>query len=130
MSATVGVGIGALALAWVMSHPLVTAPIAGPSRSAEHLRLLRETLTVQLDENSRSEIGAMFADGCRGFVADSVPAGLCEDRAVRPSSPCGPRAALAIHAQYRTFDPLHTQTHTIAAIADVAPVAAVATRSR
>ena len=63
MSATVGVGIGALALAWVMSHPLVTAPIAGPSRSAEHLRLLRETLTVQLDENSRSEIGAMFADG-------------------------------------------------------------------
>jgi aryl-alcohol dehydrogenase-like predicted oxidoreductase len=56
-----GVGAGALALAWVMSHPLVTAPIAGPSRSGEHLRLLREALAVQLDEPSRTQIGSWFA---------------------------------------------------------------------
>jgi aryl-alcohol dehydrogenase-like predicted oxidoreductase len=56
-----GVDAGALALAWVMSHPLVTAPIAGPSRSGEHLRLLREALTVQLDEQGRSQIGSWFA---------------------------------------------------------------------
>jgi aryl-alcohol dehydrogenase-like predicted oxidoreductase len=56
-----GVDAGALALAWVMSHPLVTATIAGPSRSGEHLRLLREALTVQLDEPSRSQIGSWFA---------------------------------------------------------------------
>jgi len=60
-AAALGVSAGALALAWVMSHPLVTAPIAGPSRSGEHLRLLREALTVELDEHGRSQIGSWFA---------------------------------------------------------------------
>jgi aryl-alcohol dehydrogenase-like predicted oxidoreductase len=59
-AAVLGVGAGALALAWVMSHPLVTAPIAGPSRSGEHLQLLREALTLELDEHSRGLIGSWF----------------------------------------------------------------------
>ena len=61
-AAALGVSAGALALAWVMSHPLVTAPIAGPSRTSEHLRLVREALTVQFDENSRDQIGSWFAE--------------------------------------------------------------------
>jgi len=60
-AAALGVGAGALALAWVMSHPLVTAPIAGPSRTGEHLRLVREALTVPLDEQGRAKIGSWFA---------------------------------------------------------------------
>jgi len=56
-----GVSAGALALAWVMGHPQVTAPIAGPSRTGEHLRLVREALTVELDDHSRDRIGSWFA---------------------------------------------------------------------
>jgi len=44
------------------THPLVTAPIAGPSRTSEHLRLVREALTVQFDEHSRDQIGSWFAE--------------------------------------------------------------------
>jgi aryl-alcohol dehydrogenase-like predicted oxidoreductase len=55
-----GVSTGALALAWVMHHPLVAAATAGPSRSAEHLRLLREALTVSLDAATRDEMAAWF----------------------------------------------------------------------
>jgi aryl-alcohol dehydrogenase-like predicted oxidoreductase len=49
-------------LYWVACHPLVTAPIAGPSRTSEHLRLVREALTVLLDEHSRDRIGSWFAE--------------------------------------------------------------------
>ena len=56
-----GVSAGALALAWVMRHPLVTAPIAGPSRASEHLRLLREALKLSFDVDTRDEIAAWFA---------------------------------------------------------------------
>jgi aryl-alcohol dehydrogenase-like predicted oxidoreductase len=55
-----GVSTGALALAWVMHHPLVAAATAGPSRSAEHLRLLREALTVSLDAATRDEMASWF----------------------------------------------------------------------
>jgi aryl-alcohol dehydrogenase-like predicted oxidoreductase len=52
---------GALALAWVMSHPLITAAVCGPAREAEHLRCPREALGIDLDERARAEIGAWFA---------------------------------------------------------------------
>lgn len=50
---------GALALAWV-GNPRVTAPICGPARTGEHLRLAREALAVDLDDSARAEIGAWF----------------------------------------------------------------------
>jgi aryl-alcohol dehydrogenase-like predicted oxidoreductase len=53
---------GARALAWVIEHPQVTAAICGPSRSAEHLRLARQAIAIDLDEASRSSIGAWFAE--------------------------------------------------------------------
>ena len=60
----IGVSPGALALAWVMGHPQVTAAVAGPARSGEHLQLLREALTVKLGELERQEVGAWFARQC------------------------------------------------------------------
>jgi len=51
---------GALALAWVTNHPQVTAAICGPSRRAEHLRLPRQALTIELDAPTRARIGAWF----------------------------------------------------------------------
>ena len=58
---TLGVSCGALALAWVMSHPQVTSAIVGPSRGAEHLRVAREAQAMEaLDERTRSEIGSLF----------------------------------------------------------------------
>jgi aryl-alcohol dehydrogenase-like predicted oxidoreductase len=55
------VSTGALALAWVMSHPLVTAAIAGAARASEHLSLVREALAVELDGPSREQIGSWFS---------------------------------------------------------------------
>ena len=55
-----GCGTGALALAWVMSHPKVTAAICGPSRRAEHLELARQALSIELDESARTKIGSWF----------------------------------------------------------------------
>ena len=55
-----GVVPGAFALAWVMGHPQVTAPIAGPARSSDHLQFAREALKVRLDEVERDEIAAWF----------------------------------------------------------------------
>jgi len=54
------VSTGALALAWVMGQPEVTALIAGPSRSPEHLRLAREALSLELAEEELAEIGCWF----------------------------------------------------------------------
>jgi aryl-alcohol dehydrogenase-like predicted oxidoreductase len=56
-----GVSTGALALAWVMQHAQVTSAIAGPARRAEHLKLAREALGIELDEASRQEIGGWFS---------------------------------------------------------------------
>jgi len=51
---------GALALAWVLRQPAVTAVVVGPSRNAEHLRLAREALAVELDDADEQEIGRWF----------------------------------------------------------------------
>jgi 1-deoxyxylulose-5-phosphate synthase len=47
-----GVSLSGLAMAWVMSHPQVTAPIIGP-RKAEHFEPVREGLGVQLSAEER-----------------------------------------------------------------------------
>jgi aryl-alcohol dehydrogenase-like predicted oxidoreductase len=54
-----GVSMGGLALAWVMSHPLVTAPIIGPRR-VEHLEPVREALTLQLTPQERDKLSELF----------------------------------------------------------------------
>jgi aryl-alcohol dehydrogenase-like predicted oxidoreductase len=45
-----GVSCGALALAWVLHHPDVTALISGPSRTAPHLGLAAQAMIVELDD--------------------------------------------------------------------------------
>lgn len=50
----------ALAVAWVMSHPAITAPIIG-ARSAQQLRPSLKGLDVQLTEETRSMISRMSA---------------------------------------------------------------------
>jgi aryl-alcohol dehydrogenase-like predicted oxidoreductase len=57
-----GVSMGGLALAWVMSHPLVTAPIIGP-RKAGHLQPVAEALGVELTAAEREELSGMFEVG-------------------------------------------------------------------
>ena len=54
-----GVSMGGLALAWVMAHPLVTAPIVGP-RKPEHLQPVREALQLKLSLSERDEISRVF----------------------------------------------------------------------
>jgi aryl-alcohol dehydrogenase-like predicted oxidoreductase len=48
-----------LALAWVMSHPLVTAPIIGP-RKVEHFTPVQEALSVQLTTSERDVLSNLF----------------------------------------------------------------------
>jgi aryl-alcohol dehydrogenase-like predicted oxidoreductase len=55
-----GVSMGGLALAWVMSHPLVTAPIIGP-RKPEHFQPVREALELRLSVEEREAIGGLIA---------------------------------------------------------------------
>lgn len=54
-----GVRTAALALAWVLSHPLVAGTIVGPRRP-EHLDLVREALELQLTEDERGELAELF----------------------------------------------------------------------
>lgn len=54
------VSLSGLALAWVMSNPLVTAPIVGP-RKPEHLKPVEEALNVKLSEAERENIGMIFS---------------------------------------------------------------------
>src|SRR5262249_22093401 len=51
---------GALALAWLLGEPRVTAAVVGPSRSAEHLQLAREAIAIELSGADRRAIGAWF----------------------------------------------------------------------
>ncbi|MGQ0603607.1 MAG: aldo/keto reductase [Anaerolineales bacterium] len=53
------VSLGGLALAWVMAHPLVTAPIVGP-RKPEHLQPVREALQLKLSPSERDEIAGLL----------------------------------------------------------------------
>jgi aryl-alcohol dehydrogenase-like predicted oxidoreductase len=55
-----GVSPGAMALAWVIAHPLVTAALAGPCRTPEHLEIAREALSINLDSATRDEISRWF----------------------------------------------------------------------
>jgi aryl-alcohol dehydrogenase-like predicted oxidoreductase len=54
-----GTGMASLALAWVMTHPLVTAPIVGPRRP-EQLEPARHALDIRLSEAERAEIAAFW----------------------------------------------------------------------
>ena len=54
-----GVSMAGLALAWVMSHPLVTAPIVGPRRP-EHFQPVREAVELKLTPDEREELSALF----------------------------------------------------------------------
>jgi len=54
-----GVDSATLALAWVLSHPLVTAVVVGPRRP-EHLEPARRALDLRLSEEERHEIAGLF----------------------------------------------------------------------
>jgi aryl-alcohol dehydrogenase-like predicted oxidoreductase len=54
-----GASMAALALAWVISNPLVTAPIIGP-RSPQHLQPAIEALGITLSEIERQAIAGFF----------------------------------------------------------------------
>jgi 1-deoxyxylulose-5-phosphate synthase len=54
------VSVSGLALAWLRSHPLVTAPIVSPSKAAQW-QAVREALTLDLAEDERAEISAIFS---------------------------------------------------------------------
>ncbi len=53
------VSMAGLALAWVMSHPLVTAPILGPRRP-EHLQPAQEALQISLTAQEQQAIAGFF----------------------------------------------------------------------
>ncbi len=55
-----GASTAGLALAWVMAHPVVTAPIIGPRRP-EHLSPAIEALALTLSESERQSIAGFFA---------------------------------------------------------------------
>ena len=52
--------VSGLALAWLRAHPLVTAPIVSPSKPAQW-EAVREALVVDLSEDERAEISALFS---------------------------------------------------------------------
>jgi aryl-alcohol dehydrogenase-like predicted oxidoreductase len=56
-----GTDMAGLALAWVMSHPLITAPIVGPRRP-EHLEPARRALEIRLSQEERGTIAGFFED--------------------------------------------------------------------
>ncbi len=56
-----GTEMASLALAWVMSHPLVTAPILGP-RKPEHLEPARRAMQMKLTETERQTIAGLLTD--------------------------------------------------------------------
>jgi aryl-alcohol dehydrogenase-like predicted oxidoreductase len=55
-----GVDMATLALAWVLSHPLVTALVVGPRRP-EHLEPAHAALGLDLSQTDRDELGTLFA---------------------------------------------------------------------
>jgi len=54
-----GTDMATLALAWVMTNPLVTAPIVGPRRP-EQLEPARRALDIHLTEDERATIAGFF----------------------------------------------------------------------
>ena len=57
-----GVDMASLALAWVMSHPVVTSPLIGPRRS-EHLDIVDSALKIKLEADERATISGFFKNG-------------------------------------------------------------------
>jgi aryl-alcohol dehydrogenase-like predicted oxidoreductase len=55
-----GVECGALALAWLLQHPEVAAPVIGPSRQPPHLLLATQALRVTLTDTDFTEIESWF----------------------------------------------------------------------
>lgn len=55
-----GISMAGLSLAWVMSHPVVTAPIIGPRRP-DHLEPVREAMDVRLTSAEREHLATFFA---------------------------------------------------------------------
>ncbi len=55
-----GVSLAGLALAWVMSHPQVTAPILGP-RKPEHFRPVHEALSIRLTDEERQKLANLLS---------------------------------------------------------------------
>ena len=55
-----GVETGALALAWLMARPDVTALISGPSRVAPHLALAARARRVELDDEVTERLTELF----------------------------------------------------------------------
>lgn len=53
------ISMGGLALAWVMSNPLVTAPIIGP-RKIDHFQPVHEALTIELTQSERQFLTDLF----------------------------------------------------------------------
>jgi 1-deoxyxylulose-5-phosphate synthase len=56
-----GVECGTLALAWLLHHPEVTAPVIGPARRSPHLELAARALQVAVSDKEFAEIGSWFA---------------------------------------------------------------------
>ncbi len=56
-----GVECGALALAWLLHHREVTAPVFGPARSSPHLVLATRALDIVLSDGDFAEIESWFA---------------------------------------------------------------------
>jgi aryl-alcohol dehydrogenase-like predicted oxidoreductase len=54
-----GIQMTALALAWVLSHPLVTGAIVGPRRP-EQLDVVRDAIELEFDPDERAEIAGLF----------------------------------------------------------------------
>jgi aryl-alcohol dehydrogenase-like predicted oxidoreductase len=54
-----GVDTATLALAWLLSHPLVTAVVVGPRRP-EHLEAARRALDLHLSEAERDDLARHF----------------------------------------------------------------------
>jgi aryl-alcohol dehydrogenase-like predicted oxidoreductase len=57
-----GLDMASLALAWVMSHPVVTAPLVGPRRP-EHLDIVNRALEIRLDADERATLAGFFKNG-------------------------------------------------------------------
>lgn len=55
-----GVSTAALALAWLLASPDVTAIVVGPTRP-EHLGCVREALALELDAEDVAHLGSLFA---------------------------------------------------------------------
>ena len=56
-----GISTAGMALAWVMHHPLVTAPIVGPRRPA-HFDPVEEALAVDVDRSTLDRLAATFTE--------------------------------------------------------------------